>query len=732
VFDALALRHNNVDWQKGDEGVVDDSSHVGMVDPARKRFAGGVRSKSMLSVALPLLVLVLVVSSSLLLQSRERSQRGSNLVTAQINATSATVLLDALNAETGIRGFALTREATFLQPYYAAARRRVKDEQSLRREVLGSTSQKRVRSILALVNSRFAAFNRVRLLVVAGATDEQLTVPLREGKAVMDRLRVQIASLETYESAKELVAKNRIATLEDEVTAGELAGLLLSIIGGVLGVVYFSRSITRRLRIAVRNADRLGQGAPLEFESPSGDEFDEMDTALRNAELQLLVSSQEATNSLDAVRTSLEHSRHAEEVMILAEGRRAIAEEGRLKAESERESAESQLHQSQRLESLGQLAGGVAHDFNNLLSVILNYATFVGEELTSAGATTEDNQWALALSDVQQIHLAAERASELTHQLLAFARREVVQPRELSLNDAITGLELILRRTIGEQIDLVIDLSDNDAMVLADPGQIDQVVLNLAINARHAMSPGGALSISTAMRTITSDEEALSGFPVGSYVCLRVSDNGTGMSPEVRDRAFEPFFTTKPSGEGSGLGLATVYGIIVQSGGHIKIYSDEGVGTSITILLPVVVHDSSGATLVEDRRTRDELNGTETILVVDDEEALGEVTRRLLIRSGYQVLSASNGMQAVEIASTFDGTIDLLLTDVVMPKMQGPTVAREIRKLRPDVRVLFMSGHAYSVLEAELMLGTEFLLLEKPFDQATLLQCVRKVLDEVG
>jgi len=223
----------------------------------------------MLSVALPLLVLVLVVSSSLLLQSRERSQRGSNLVTAQINATSATFswTLERGNRHQRLRPHA---RGNVSPAYYAAARRRVKDEQSLRREVLGSTSQKRVRSILALVNSRFAAFNRVRLLVVAGATDEQLTVPLREGKAVMDRLRVQIASLETYESAKELVAKNRIATLEDEVTAGELAGLLLSIIGGVLGVVYFSRSITRRLRIAVRNALRLGQGEPLEFESPSG------------------------------------------------------------------------------------------------------------------------------------------------------------------------------------------------------------------------------------------------------------------------------------------------------------------------------------------------------------------------------------------------------------------------------------------------------------------------------
>jgi signal transduction histidine kinase len=712
--------------------VLDVSSRGVMVDVARKRFTGGVRAKALLSAALPLLILVLVVLSSLLLQSRERSERSSDLATTQINTTSAAVLLDALNAETGVRGFALTRDATFLHPYYAVVSHRLRDEQSLRSAVLESGSRVRVHTILHLVDSEFASLTRVRSLTTSGATQEQLLAPLKTGKSVMDRLRAQISSLETYETKKELVGKSQIATFEDEVTAGELVGLLLSIVGAILGAAYFSRSVTRRLRIAVRNAHRLGRGEPLEFESSSGDEFDEMDTALRNAELQLLVSSQEATTSLEAVRTSLERSRHAEEVMRLAEGRRTIAEEGRLVAESERETAEIQLHQSQRLESLGQLAGGVAHDFNNLLSVILNYAVFVGEELTTAGATTAGNQWEQALKDVQQIHLAAERASQLTHQLLAFARREVVQPRELNLNDAITRLELILRRSIGEQIDLVVELSDGNAMVLADPGQIEQVVLNLAINARQAMPTGGTLSITTMMRNITSDEDNLAGVPVGSYVCMRVSDNGMGMSAEVRDRAFEPFFTTKPSGEGSGLGLATVYGIILQSGGHIKIYSDEGVGTSITILLPAVAHDSPGAALVEDQGTGDALDGTETILVVEDEEALREVTRRLLTRRGYQVLSASSGLRAVEIAATFDGTIDLLLTDVVMPVMQGPTVASEIRKLRPDVQVLFMSGHAHSVLEAELMLGTKYLLVEKPFDQTTLLESVRKVLDDVG
>jgi len=427
----------------------------------------------------------------------------------------------------------------------------------------------------------------------------------------------------------------------------------------------------------------------------------------------------------EAERVRLE----AEADRVKAEGEKTEAERVRLEAEAERERLEGQLHQSQRMESLGQLAGGVAHDFNNLLAVILNYASFVAEELSSAAATPTGTRWEGPLKDVEQIQLAAERAGLLTHQLLSFARREVVQARALSLNSAITRMEQILRRTIGEQIELVINLAASLPMIVADPGQIEQIVLNLAINARDAMPTGGTLSIDTVAREITGDESSVTGVAAGFYVCFRVGDTGVGMSAEVRDRAFEPFFTTKSRGEGSGLGLATVYGIVSQSGGYTRIYSDEGVGTSITILLPVAEQD---ATLDVGEGQADRLKslvGTETILVVDDEEALREVTRRILTRNGYTVVTACSGDQAIEMAASHDGPIDLLLTDVIMPTMQGPTVANEVRKLRPGIRVLFMSGHAQRVLEAEAVLGTEFLLVEKPFDQAILLENVRKVLD---
>jgi hypothetical protein len=435
-----------------------------------------------------------------------------------------------------------------------------------------------------------------------------------------------------------------------------------------------------------------------------------------------LVTAEDEKEIAERVRLKAEVQR------VKAENEKTEAERVRLEAEVVLERLEGQLHQSQRMESLGQLAGGVAHDFNNLLAVILNYSSFVSEELTTAVAAPAGAKWEGSLNDVKQIRLAAERASVLTHQLLAFARREVIQARPLSLNSAVTSIEEILRRTIGERIELTIHLEPNLSKVVADPGHIEQIILNLAINARDAMPTGGNLTIETSSRYVTENEWSLFRVPEGSYVCLRISDNGVGMSAEVRDRAFEPFFTTKPRGEGSGLGLATVYGIVMQTGGFTKIYSDEGVGTTITVLLPI---DPNQVAVGEDETLNKITSpvGTETILVVDDEEGLREVTRRILTRNGYTVLTASGGAQALELATSFEGTIDLLLTDVVMPHMQGPTVAKGIKKLVPSIRVLFMSGHAQPVLEAESVIGTEFQLVEKPFDQLMLLKSVRNVLD---
>jgi len=403
------------------------------------------------------------------------------------------------------------------------------------------------------------------------------------------------------------------------------------------------------------------------------------------------------------------------------------AERERLKAAAERERLEAQLHQSQRLESLGQLAGGVAHDFNNLLAVMLNYTTFVAERVADAVAAGGE-EWRAASRDIGQILRAGERATELTHQLLAFGRREVVRPQILNLNTVVAEVEQLLRRTLGEHITLHISLAGDLWPVLADPGQIEQVLVNLAVNARDAMPDGGTLSIATINRTL-DDEATRPGVRPGRYVDVVVADTGAGIPPEIVERVFEPFYTTKPKGEGSGLGLATVYGIITQAGGHADIRSTLGAGTTFSALLPVTDRTDAPATAAAPAATRQLSHGGEIILVVEDEEALREVTRRILTRNGYHVLTADSGPEAIKIAEHADHHIDLLLTDVIMPRMLGKELATNIEALLPGVRVLYMSGYAQPVLASQGTLDPGVILVEKPFSEAALLQRVREVLD---
>jgi PAS domain S-box-containing protein len=388
---------------------------------------------------------------------------------------------------------------------------------------------------------------------------------------------------------------------------------------------------------------------------------------------------------------------------------------------------ESHLPQAQRLENLGQLAGGVAHDFNNLLGVILNYASFVAEEMGAATESDWTQRWRAALGDVGQIQLAAERAAALTRQLLAFARREVVRPQVINVNEVIAGVEEMLRRTIGEHVELVTSLGTGLWPVMADPGQLEQVLVNLAVNARDAMPGGGTLTIDTCNITVDTDAIA-KGSParLGPNVRMQVSDTGTGMPANVAEHAFEPFFTTKSEGAGTGLGLATVYGILAQADGHVRIYSEAGAGTSFSITLPVT--DQATVAVREPapyRRTRH----AETVLVVEDEEALREVTKRIFTRNGFQVLTAADGPQAFDVARRYDGEIHLLVTDVVMPHMLGKEVADKIRALKPHIEVLYMSGYARPVLASQGRLDPGVALVEKPFSEADLLATAGHVLN---
>jgi PAS domain S-box-containing protein len=389
---------------------------------------------------------------------------------------------------------------------------------------------------------------------------------------------------------------------------------------------------------------------------------------------------------------------------------------------TERRALEQQLRQSQKMEAVGRLAGGIAHDFNNLLMVISGYSEFLLERLGSEPELR---------TPAQEIAGAAERASSLTRQLLAFSRKQMLAPKLVNLNGVVTENLKMLTRMIGEDIDLVMVPTENLWPVRADSGQIEQVIMNLAVNARDAMPSGGKLTLETS--NVTLDEDyARYHAPLrpGDYVMIAISDTGIGMDSETQSHIFEPFFTTKGP-KGTGLGLSTVYGIIKQSGGYIWVYSEIGKGTTFKIYLPRVA--STGETVVVqadgNREARAVEPGTETILVVEDEANLRYLARQYLEKQGYRVIEAADGAVAMQIAVAHEGVIHLLLTDVIMPGMNGRELAQRISEIRPNVKVLYMSGYTENVVGHNGTLDAGVRLLQKPFNLRDLKSIVREVLD---
>ncbi len=399
-------------------------------------------------------------------------------------------------------------------------------------------------------------------------------------------------------------------------------------------------------------------------------------------------------------------------VRDVTERRRAVANLARL---------EDEFRQAQKMEAIGRLAGGIAHDFNNILTVISGTAelvlmdTFKGDEL---------------MRQVEEIKRAASRAADLTRGLLSFSRRQTIEPRVLDLNEVLQGTAKMLRRVIGEDINLTMITGSDLGKVKADPGQIEQVLMNLAVNARDAMPGGGRLTIETGNVWL---DEAYAGRHLdaapGPYVHLSVTDTGTGMTKEVKERIFEPFFTTKEAGQGTGLGLSLVYGIVKQSGGKIWVYSEPGSGATFKIYLPRLDEQEQG---FKEEVVPDLPPGTETVLVVEDEEQVRGLAARFLRDQGYRVLTASGGQEALVIAGKTARPIHLILTDVVMPGLSGPDLARRLTALHPGAKVLYMSGYTDDTIVRHGVLGAGIRFLEKPFTKGRLLSKVREALDETA
>jgi nitrogen-specific signal transduction histidine kinase len=387
---------------------------------------------------------------------------------------------------------------------------------------------------------------------------------------------------------------------------------------------------------------------------------------------------------------------------------------------TERQQVEDHLRQAQKMEAVGRLAGGVAHDFNNLLTVINCHTEFLLDKL---GENPQLRENCLA------IQYAGNRAAELTSQLLAFSRQTFIEPKVININEVVQSMRRLLVRFIREDITTSFQLDPEVVRFNADEGQIEQIIMNLVVNARDAMPEGGKLGFTTRNFILTEQDLATyPGLSVGAYACLEISDSGHGMSAETKDKIFEPFFTTKEVGKGTGLGLAVVHGVMQQFGGHVRVTSSPGAGTTFQLLFPATdLPQEHSVSLSENQK----VSATESVLVVEDEDLVRRVVCIALKQAGFQVLKADSGAAAMAIIRDYEGPIDLVLTDVVMPEMSGRQLAEAIRAMKPGLRALFMSGHTEETMADLGLVETGDAFIAKPFTPASLIQKVREVLDRV-
>jgi PAS domain S-box-containing protein len=498
-----------------------------------------------------------------------------------------------------------------------------------------------------------------------------------------------------------------VQTANDAIISKNLEGVITSWNSAAESLFGYTaeEAIGQPIRLIVPD-DRVDEERALLAEIAAGHRVDHFETTRRRKD-----------GSEVAVAISLAPIRDAQGRVVGASktGRDLTAQR---RAAEELRRSEEQLRQAQKMEAVGRLAGGVAHDFNNLLSVILSYSEITIAELPGGHPAGDDHE---------QIRRAAVRAADLTRQLLAFSRQQIVAPRVLDLNEILVGMHKMLLRILGEDVDLVSVPGAKIGRLFADPSSVEQVIMNLVVNARDAMPRGGQLTIETANVQLGAEyaREHL-GVSEGPYVMLAVSDTGEGMDAATQARIFEPFFTTKPLGKGTGLGLSTVLGIVQQAHGTIWVYSEPGSGTTFKVYFPRVETTATAPVAPGEARPR---HGSETILLVEDQEQVRTVAAGILRRNGYRVFCAGDAAEAVALAAHHPGIIHLLLTDVVMPRTSGAELAREIAKTRPETRVLFMSGYTDDSVVRHGVLDSGLAFLQKPFGADSLGKRVREVLD---
>jgi len=670
-----------------------------------------VAYKGLILIAIPLVfVLAFVALVNQLKRTGERVQDLSSNSKEVIARTHA-LLSSLIDAQSSMHGYVITGDPADLESYNATTQQIPEEVNRLRTLVHYSTGELEagIERLEAKAVERISFLTKTRDLVNEGKRDEAVEIIKSDADerlmAAFRREMVTFLAAEGHlDAALQQSVRDSWQRFDSLLVAGASADLLLAMTLAFL----FTRGIGRGLQTLTENTQALAEGRELSKPLEGTDEIAHLDRVFHRM-------AQELRNAHEGLETKVK-----ERTVELSQTNEQLTEQiaERQKAEESLRASEEQLRQSQKLEAVGQLAGGVAHDFNNLLTVIMGYS-----DLLLRSSKHDDSM----RSKTEEIKKAAVRAAALTRQLLAFSRKQVLQPKVLELNSLVTEVSKMLRRLIGEDIEFIMLLRPEAGRISADPGQIEQVLMNLVVNARDAIPQGGKIIIETGNVELHRDSADLHReVEPGDYVLLTVSDSGRGMDEGTRKRIFEPFFTTKEVGKGTGLGLSTVYGIVKQSGGNIFVYSEVGRGTTFKIYFPRVKEEAASQPTAQRAQLP---RGSETILLVEDEAMVRKLARTILEENGYEVLEAANGNEAI-IREQHAGEIHLMVTDVVMPLMSGRELAERVRERRHGIKVLYMSGYTddaivhHGVLEA----GTHF--LEKPFTPDALAWKVREVLDK--